>query len=411
MKNRLTHNLGLKILSVVVAALIWLAIMNIDDPVVTVSFNNIPVQIVNDEVITSRGYQYSVESGETTDIKVKGKRTIIDTLKESDFSATADFNTLNSMYMVTINVDCTAERADELIVTLKTETMAIKKEEQDTQPFSVRIISTGDVKEGYYCYDTKASSTLIQLTGSLTQINAVREVVAYVNIDGKMSDFTVSSELKALDENGEEIDSKKLSFSQDFVTVSVGICPTAEIPLTVNAIGEPAAGYYVGGVEYAPSTVLVAAKQELLDKLRSIIIPCDISKAKENVEQQVNLAEYINSNLGDDYIAVNSPTLGIVVTVNKMAVKNFDITENDISAKSLNENLEYSIYSMWNSSVTISGREEELEDLLVSDLGLYVDLTGCAVGTYSRQIRSDALGDMLMDAGAVMVKVTEKQEN
>ena len=60
MKERLTHNLGLKILSIVLAAFTWFLIMNVADPVVTSTFSNIPVQILNDNVLTNRGYQYTI---------------------------------------------------------------------------------------------------------------------------------------------------------------------------------------------------------------------------------------------------------------------------------------------------------------------------------------------------------------
>ena len=65
MKNRILHNLGLKIGSIIVALLLWLTITNIDDPTVTQTFKNIPVQILHDEVISSRGYEYLVEAGDT----------------------------------------------------------------------------------------------------------------------------------------------------------------------------------------------------------------------------------------------------------------------------------------------------------------------------------------------------------
>ena len=64
MKDFFTKNIGLKLLSVLLALLLWLTVMNVEDPAVTVTISDVPVQIVNDEVITSRGYRYIIESGE-----------------------------------------------------------------------------------------------------------------------------------------------------------------------------------------------------------------------------------------------------------------------------------------------------------------------------------------------------------
>ena len=143
MKERLTHNLGLKILSIVLAAFTWFLIMNVADPVVTSTFSNIPVQIEHEEVLTNRGYQYTIESGDKVDIKVKGKRSIVDSLTENDFKATADFNSLTALFMASITVECTSEHASEVVISIRNETMAVKLEDQEIKSFNVRIILNG----------------------------------------------------------------------------------------------------------------------------------------------------------------------------------------------------------------------------------------------------------------------------
>ena len=47
MKKGLMNNWGLKILSFLLAVMLWLIVVNIDDPVTTQTFNNIPVVVTN----------------------------------------------------------------------------------------------------------------------------------------------------------------------------------------------------------------------------------------------------------------------------------------------------------------------------------------------------------------------------
>ena len=47
-KERVTHNFGLKVLSLVLAAMLWLVVINSQDPVETITFENIPVTIINE---------------------------------------------------------------------------------------------------------------------------------------------------------------------------------------------------------------------------------------------------------------------------------------------------------------------------------------------------------------------------
>jgi len=409
MKNRLTHNIGLKIISIIVAALLWLTIMNIDDPTITTTFYSIPVQIINEEVVTSRGYEYSIESGEKIDVRVKGKRSIVDNLTEADFAAQADFNSFNSMYMATITVECVSEYADQLEVSTRTETMAVKLEDQDTQPFSVRIVQQGTVKEGYYVFDSTVSSSLVQVTGSLTQIAAVKEVIAEVNIEDKMETFTEEVSLVAYDSEGNAIDPKKITFSHDSLEVTIGICPTKEVGISVVTEGEPAEGYYVDKVEFAPDTVLIAAEQSKLNLIRMIEIPCDISDAAGDLEFQINLEDYLAEKYEDTLTLVDEDiTVGVIVSVKEMANKQINLSSTDVEVRNLADNLTYTIYSMWSSTVTVSGREEDIRGIVASDLDFYVDMKGCGAGTYSKQLMSDYRGDIIIDMGSVMVRLAEQ---
>lgn len=409
MKTRLMHNLGLKILSVVVAALLWLTIMNLADPVVTDTISKVPITICNDEVITSRGYQYSVESGETVDLRVKGKRSVVDQLTAYDFSIKADFNSLNSMYMVPLTVECLSESAQELVVTLRTEAMAVKLEDQETQPYSVSVVLNGQVKEGYYCYESKLSSSLIQVTGSKTSMDALKDITATVDVDGKNSSFTAICGLIAYDAAGNEIDLQKLSFSQDSVEVTVGICPTKTVPVEVVPTNEAADGYYVDSIEFAPKMITVAAEDELLRSITSVQVPLDVHGAEGNVDIQANLSDIIQEEYeGQCFTAQDNACVSIVATVKPVSQRLLTLTEDDISAANLAEGLECTIYSMWDSSVVVKGPETVIAGLEISDLNLYVDVNGCSAGTYSRQVKSDFGNQVTVEAGSVMLRLTEK---
>ena len=72
MKKKLTSKLMLKIVSVIVAFLFWLVIINITDPTTSKTFYDIPVQILNENVITSANQVYDIVDGDTVKVTVKG---------------------------------------------------------------------------------------------------------------------------------------------------------------------------------------------------------------------------------------------------------------------------------------------------------------------------------------------------
>ena len=72
--TRLTNNLPMKLLSVVLAFFVWLLVTNINDPETTRRFYDIPVHIVNEDALTDRNYGYEILEGKTVDITVTGKK-------------------------------------------------------------------------------------------------------------------------------------------------------------------------------------------------------------------------------------------------------------------------------------------------------------------------------------------------
>ena len=104
MKNKITTNLFLKVLSVIMAFLFWLVIINMIDPTVAKTFRDIPVEILNENVITSANQVFEVESGDTVNVTVKGKRSFVETLSPRDFTAVADLSELSKVNAVSINV-------------------------------------------------------------------------------------------------------------------------------------------------------------------------------------------------------------------------------------------------------------------------------------------------------------------
>ena len=63
------NNMWMKILSVVIAVLIWLFVANTNDPVVTKRFYSIPVKVMNEDALTKRGYAYEILDGEEVNIR------------------------------------------------------------------------------------------------------------------------------------------------------------------------------------------------------------------------------------------------------------------------------------------------------------------------------------------------------
>ena len=86
MKNRLTRNVGLKLSSVLLAVVLWLVVNSITNPTVPQTYYNIPVKLVNTDLITESGQVYEVLDG--TDVinrvVVRAPRSVVSELKDEN---------------------------------------------------------------------------------------------------------------------------------------------------------------------------------------------------------------------------------------------------------------------------------------------------------------------------------------
>ena len=109
MKKLLTRNLGLKIISLLFAVALWLVVVNINDPVISRRFSNIPVKLINTEVVTAQDQVYEIldNTDVINTVTVTGQRSVLEGIDPNDIVAVADFDSgMQADGSVAINLSC-----------------------------------------------------------------------------------------------------------------------------------------------------------------------------------------------------------------------------------------------------------------------------------------------------------------
>ena len=97
MKKNLTKNIPLKIMSVIVGILVWLIVVNVDDPIVTKGFVISDVQIINEAYVDQLGEMVMQDDSENTvRVYITGSRKTVNRITSSDIKAVADLQQAQS---------------------------------------------------------------------------------------------------------------------------------------------------------------------------------------------------------------------------------------------------------------------------------------------------------------------------
>lgn len=399
MKERVSHNFGLKLLSVVLAALLWLVVINSQDPLETVTFDDIPVTIINEDALTAKDKIPEIVEGDSVYVVVEARRSICDKLTKADIVAVADFEKVSVTDAVPIDVSVKGytEREVEIIRGMN-QVMKLRLEDSISKDFRVKISTTGQAAEGYVIGDMVASPNMITLTGSSTQISKVKEVVLMVDVD-KISDESHATGVPVIyDMNGEVIDSSKVTMSAKEVAVTIPVLKTKTVKIVVSTTGEPATGYEVGSISYQPEYVTVAGKPTDLILLGSALYAyCNVTDQSGVVEENVEIASLWYSSL-DSLRPVDEDKLAITVTMKPFEEKTFEITPEDVELRGLPEDFIGSVELLHSTRIQIKGNAASMEDVTIQKLAPYIDLSGITVpGSYRMNVTLENQGKLIVE--------------
>ncbi len=380
MKNKLTKNLGLKILSVVAAFLFWLVIINVTDPTTVKTFYGIPVQVLNENVITSANQVYEIESGDSVNITVKGKRSFIQSLSNNDFEATADLSELSKVNAVTVDVKLKKVTDSAYDLDAGSAVMKVKLEKRVTQKFKVEVESQGELSDNYELGEMTAKPNILEVSCGQSKFKKIDHVAVVVSLNGESEDFERSYTPVLYDKNGDIIDSSNVTFSSDSVLVYTQVLLTKKINVTVKTSGTPAAGYRLIQTDFKPESIRVTGEADLLKRQTEVTITIPINGEKKAVEREIEVDKYLPEGL---QVVGENKTISVRCDIEKNGKRAFVLTTSDIAVKNLPSNctMEFADNeSKW--QVAVSGREAVLKNLQLNDLGAYIDLKGMEAGEH-----------------------------
>lgn len=400
MKERVTHNFGLKLLSVALAALLWLVVINSQDPVETVTFEDIPVTIINEEALTAKDKIPEVVEGDSVSVVIEARRSICDKLTKADIIAVADFEKVSVTDAVPIDVSVKgySEREVEIVRGMN-HVMKLRLEDSISRDFRVKISTTGQAAEGHVIGDMTASPNVITLTGSSTQISKVKEVVLMVDVDNISSESHATGVPVIYDMNGDIVNSSKVTMSTKEVAVTIPVLKTMTVNIMVATKGEPAPGYEVGTISYQPMAVTVAGIPSDLALLGSTLYAyCDVTDQSGVVEENIDISSLWDESL-ESLRTVDEDKLAVTVTMQEYQKKIFELTPEDVDLRGLKEDFIGSIGLLHSTRVQVRGSKADLEGLTLDQLAPYIDLSDISIpGSYRMSISLENLGGLILDS-------------
>lgn len=383
MREALTKNWGFKVLALGFSFLLWLAVVNVQDPVMTKTFTGVPVTVVHPEIITNRGNTYQVVEGtETVSVVVKAKRSDMEKLRADSIVATADMKNLDtkSGTLIPIDVTITASVRNSYEAYATPGNIQIQIEANKTKSFPITVSTSGNLKDGYVLGEAKANPEKIEISGPESVVTSIDKVVASVQLNGESEDTELEARLEIYDANGKSIAMTTLedNLNGETVKVSITVQQKKNVAVYFDTSGiQVADGYVLEDVSAEPETIEVVGEADELDKIDSIKVPAEAlqeTNLAETVERTVDVANYIPRGLRVLDETKGAPVV-VKITVAKAGTKRFEFPVGSISVLNLPNGYKVSYDTTGNIEIAVIGTKEELDSMSELEQGsVYINL-------------------------------------
>lgn len=365
------------IFAIVIAVSLWAYVLGDVNPTTSVTIKDVPVKIINQETLTDLNMVILECSDDTIDITIMGPRTEVTKVKQSDFKVVADVEGLkhgNNVVRLNVkgpdNIEITNISTDKITVTVD-ELISVNKE--------ISVVSTGSLDDDMEPYIVDIAKDIAKVSGAKTLINRVDRVNAVIdtaNVDNSMK--TVAARLEAVDEEGNVVEGVILE--SDTVNVTVVMHHKKTVNLEVPIVNMDANDFERS--ISVPKTIVIKGEDEALKKIDTIKCEAiDLSLYTENTK--VKLKPIIPNGV---QVSSSSADLYAEVIVKEYGSVVIKVSTSDIKLLNTSNELNYEIEEE-DLTLTIQGKESELEHLSISDFNITADVNDLEAGSHKVKVK------------------------
>ena len=388
-----TENLSWKIVSVILAFLLWMFVINTQNPTQPQEISDVQISIAGLDKLEEAGYELANKK-EILDqhykVVVNGPRLETDKLVRNPKLIVARLDLNN--YVNDLTQDSISEIAS-YDVTINQDISGVSVKEKHAQITKV-IIEKKASKEQRISYEIDESITKqytligdkkpiinpekITISGVKTDIDRVSEAKVFITAENFSENQLVSNlPIILLDADGESIEGLEMSERNAEVKLPIGSEKT--VPLVAKFTGEIGEGYELVNTIISPNEVTIVGKSGVLDQIDEITLePIDLSTITKT-----DLVE-VTMQLPEGVITLGASKVSVSLEVEEEIPLNYPIQtkELNLTVEGVGADLAYEILTP-SINVVLSALPNKLSSYLASDIKATLDLSGYGVGEYT----------------------------
>ncbi len=382
-KSRILDNKVLwAVVSLLASILLWVYVTTSEGDVIERTYDGVQVVFKGEEnLLEKSGLVISNISSETVNVRLKTTRREIAKLSASNITAVVDVSKFNSegIYNQSVSIEFpSGSNTNSIdIVTVNPGSISFNIDKTSTKTIDLKGRFVGTVADGFAAQPIRFDPQTVTITGPKNEIDMV--AYGWVEVDRENADKTIqfASPYVLMDENGNELEIKNITLSDETVSVTVPITSTKEVPITVDLVEGGGATSENVKITCEPSTITIAGDAETLEGINKISVgTIDLASFASTFEDSYKLV------LDNSVTNVTGITeVKVTVQVVGLETKKFNVT--NISTVNGPAGRKISVVTE-NIEVTLRGESTVLSKVQANNIRVVADLTdiGSTTGVF-----------------------------
>lgn len=409
--KRVTNNFGLKVLAAVFAVILWLVIVNVEDPDKSRVFT-VTVRIENADYLTEGDKVYEVlNDSDVISITVTGKRSIIENLNASDFSATANMENIDqSLSMVPITVSAPGY-GNQVEISKRSSYVQVRVEDEMSKTLDIEVVTEGNPASGCYVDSTEVTPQTVTVTGAQSYIDAIEKAEVGLDISGAWADVSNTRAISLITEDGAEVNDEtmtKLTLSGTDASMVAHIMMKKEVPIEFETTGELSEDFRVDSITSTVESVVVTGTTDALSTVNKLSISAsqlNLDNVTAAFTAVIHLADYLPD--GVELIEGSVEDAEVTVDIQAQATQTFEMPVSNVTVSGLADDRSLT-FNDETVTVSVTDFEDVLAGINAQRLTGTIDASSLTPGTYTVAVKID--GDYTNQAKAsTSVTITNKE--
>lgn len=381
----LSHNLGLKVLSLIMAVLLWNYVVSSNTSITrTKTLSGLTGYISGQTSLSMYGLamlENPTEKLSNISVQIEVPQAEYAYPSSDNVQVTLDLTSVRAAG--TREVPLKASTSYGRVVRIIPDTVTLTFEPLDSRQIPINAQIGGTQQENYWYNVVRCNPSTLTVSGASSVVQSIARANVVVDVSNADSSYIAPVKYVLLDENGEEINQPMLNRSASSISVSVDVYPTREIPIATDPAkvltGQLAPGYVVESVSVQPQTITIAAEEELLESIEELQIePISIDGASQSFSTRAAVSTL------SGFKSISANEVYVTITIEEESVGAWI---EDVNVTTINKDegltLERSDETI---RVYVTGPRSAVEALKEAGFVGTVDLSGLGAGTYSLPI-------------------------